>query len=268
MERKKKLLYIHGYNGSPQGHSYSLIRKHLPEGWEIIGMDYCQDNCAVALEQIRSTVESEGIDLVVGSSLGGFLALLAEGVKRFVVNPCYRPSEELPKLGPHNGLPAPSPEMTATYGAFEHRLKEFTDKEKRLISCFMATEDELLGDRYFEEMKQDLGRTPGMIFSGHHLSESAAITLCSLISTVPEMLKDAHKYSSGNRTMMEHSENCGCFSCCTIFPAKETEDCWIDEPSGKQTPVCPYCHMDTLLPDTSPYRISKSFLKKMYRRWF
>ncbi len=73
----KKLLYIHGYNGSPEGSSCRLFRKHMPqEEWQVIGMDYTQDDCALALQEIRETIEREGIDLVVGSSLGGFLTLL------------------------------------------------------------------------------------------------------------------------------------------------------------------------------------------------
>ena len=68
----KKLLYVHGYNGSPDGGSCRLFKKHKPENWEVIGMDYCQDDCELALRQIRETIEREGIDVVVGCSLGGF----------------------------------------------------------------------------------------------------------------------------------------------------------------------------------------------------
>lgn len=116
----RKLLYIHGYNGSSEGSSCRLFRKCMPQyEWQVIVMDYTQDDCAVALREIRETIERECIDLVVGSSLGGFLTLQTKGIERIVINPCYSPSVELPKLGPHNGLPAPSMEMVATYAAFE-----------------------------------------------------------------------------------------------------------------------------------------------------
>ena len=75
---------------------------------QIFGMDYCQDDCALALEQIARTISEKNIDILVGSSLGGFLTILTTGIERYAVNPCYRPSAELPKLGPQNGLPAPS----------------------------------------------------------------------------------------------------------------------------------------------------------------
>lgn len=261
-----KLLYIHGYNGSPNGGSYNLLKKYLPAGWEIIGMDYCQDDCAVALEQIHDTVRKEKIDVVAGSSLGGFLTLLVSGIRRFVINPCYRPSVELPKLGPHNGLPAPSVKMIATYAAFEDRLKQIPEADRKNIHCLMADHDELLGFRFYDEIARDLGKAPRIVFSSHHLSESAARTVCCLLGNTAGILQDAHRYSSGNKEMIRHSNNCGCFSCESIFPAAKLED-WIEDDGG-ETPVCPYCHIDAVLPDACPYDISVPFLKKMHEKWF
>lgn len=258
-----KVLYIHGYNGSPQGHSYSLLRKFLPDDIMISGMDYCQDDCKVALKQIRETVEKEGFDVVVGSSLGGFLALLVAGVERYVINPCYRPSVELPKLGPQNGLPAPSPDMIATYACYEDGLADLVRQDSDNIHCLMADKDELLGFRYYEEIARDMGKSPRIIFSGHHLSESAARTVSCLISKKSgAVLKDAHKYSSGNMSMVKMSEKCGCFSCRRIFSASE-----VEYYSGDAA-ECPYCGIDSVLPDACPYDINEDFMKKMHVRWF
>lgn len=145
----KKLLYIHGYNGLPEGSSCQLFHKHMPQDeWQVIGMDYTQDDCAVALKQIRETIEREGNELVVGSSLGGFLTLLTTGIEHIVINPCNSPSVELSMLGPHNCLPAPSKEMIATYADFKPQLKTFSDEECFLITGYFAEDDKLLGDRY------------------------------------------------------------------------------------------------------------------------
>lgn len=174
----KKLLYIHGYNGSPEGSSCRLFRKHMPQDeWQVIGMDYDQDDCAVALRQIRQTIQREHIDLVAGSSLGGFLALLTTGIERIVINPCYSPSAELPKLGPHNGLPAPSAAMVATYAAFEPQLKTFSPEERNLIKGYFAEADELLSDRYQDAYRQDIGHYE-MIPGGHHVTDEAVRKIC------------------------------------------------------------------------------------------
>lgn len=136
-----RILYIHGFNGTPEGHSFSLLNKHLPEGAQIFGMDYCQDDCALALEQIARTISEKNIDILVGSSLGGFLTILTTGIERYAVNPCYSPSAELPKLGPQNGLPAPSPEMTATYAAVEPRLRQLDEEDRKRVHVLMGDKD-------------------------------------------------------------------------------------------------------------------------------
>lgn len=177
-KQRKKLLYIHGYNGSPEGSSCRLFRKYMPaDEWQVIGMDYDQNDCAVALQQIRETIEREGIDLVAGSSLGDFLTLLTLGIERIVINPCYSPSAELPKLGPHNGLPAPTPEMVATYARFEPLLKTFPEEERRLVTAYFAEEDELLGDRYQKVFQEDITEF-SFIPGGHHVSEGAVRQIC------------------------------------------------------------------------------------------
>lgn len=262
----KKLLYIHGYNGSPEGSSCQLFRKHMPQDeWQVIGMDYNQEDCAVALQQIRETIEREGIDLVAGSSLGGFLALLTTGIKRIVINPCYLPSVELPKLGPHNGLPAPSKEMIATYAAFEPQLKTFDFDERKLITGYFAEHDELLGSRYSEMFIYDvaaLREIPG----GHHLCEEAVKTICYEFTPKYQYLKRAHKASFKNEESILRSKVCGCFSCRTTFPPSEVA--LIPEMDGKRTAWCPNCNTDAVLGDASGYPITPEFLKEMYDEWF
>ena len=262
----KKLLYIHGYNGSPEGSSCRLFRKNMPQDkWHVIGMDYTQEDCAIALQQIRETIDREGIDLVVGSSLGGFLALLTTGIQRIVINPCYSPSVELPKLGPHNGLPAPSKEMIATYAAFEPQLKTFSLEEKRLIKGYFAEKDELLGDTYQNTYIEEIGsfyEIPG----GHHVSSEAVEMICYQFSDEYEYLKEAHSASFKNEDSVRQSKMCGCFSCKKIFPASEAD--FMPESDGKLTAWCPYCNIDAVLGDASGFPITEEFLEKMNETWF
>ena len=143
------------------------------------GDRYDQGNCAIALKQIRETVEREGIDMVVGSSLGGFLTLLTMGIRRIVINPCYSPSQVLPKLEPHNGLPAPSAEMIATYAECEPMLKAFPEEERQLVTAYFAEEDELLGDTYQKAFLEEITGFQ-IIPGGHHVSEDAVKQICYL----------------------------------------------------------------------------------------
>ncbi|MDO4511796.1 MAG: YqiA/YcfP family alpha/beta fold hydrolase [Bacteroidales bacterium] len=262
----KKLLYIHGYNGSAEGSSCQLFRKYMPKDeWQVIGMDYDQNDCAVALQQIRQTIDREGIDLVVGSSLGGFLTLLTTGIKRLVINPCYIPSAELPKLGPHNGLPAPSPQMIASYAAFEPQLKQFSTEETNLITGYFAEDDELLGDRYEGDFCDDI-HGYNVIPGGHHVSEEAVKMITFQFTPEYLYLKAAHKASFKNEESIRQSKICACFHCLEKFAPSEVA--FMEEYDGQQTAWCPKCGIDAVLGDASGYPITDEFLKKMHNLWF
>lgn len=162
----KKILYVHGYNGMPEGHSCNLLKAVLPEGYSIEGIDYNQDDCAIARKQILEYIKTHDIDLVIGSSLGGFITLTLTGVRRFVINPCCLPSVELPKIDV-------SQKLIDTYKPFEPLLDHASNEDRNLVRGFFADHDELLGDRYIEFFIQRFGHLE-RITSGHHLSGKGA----------------------------------------------------------------------------------------------
>ena len=71
----------------------------------------------------------------------------------------------------------------------------------------------------------------------------------------------AHKYCYSNKTDIQSSKQCGCFFCVKIFTPGE-----ITEWSG-QTALCPYCGIDSVLPD-SRVEFDRRFLEGMYKLWF
>ena len=162
----RKILYVHGYNGMPEGYSCNLIKSVLPEGYTIEGVDYDQNDCALARQQIFDYIKDHGIDLVIGSSLGGFITLTLSGIKRFVINPCCLPSVELPK----SDVPQ---ELINTYKPFEPLLDQASNEDRNLVRGFFGDHDELLGDRYVEFFSQRFGHWQ-RISSGHHLSLEGA----------------------------------------------------------------------------------------------
>lgn len=162
----RKILYVHGYNGMPEGYSCNLIKSVLPEGYTIEGVDYDQNDCALARQQIFDYIKDHGIDLVIGSSLGGFITLTLSGIKRFVINPCCLPSVELPKID----VPQ---ELINTYKPFEPLLDQASNEDRNLVRGFFGDHDELLGDRYVEFFSQRFGHWQ-RISSGHHLSLEGA----------------------------------------------------------------------------------------------
>ena len=80
---------------------------------------------------------------------------------------------------------------------------------------------------------------------------------------------EAHKYSSNNKPALALDDKCGCFYCLKIFEPSEIEEYLEYENSDqKGTALCAYCGIDSIIPESSGFPITKEFLTKMYKAWF
>jgi hypothetical protein len=69
-----------------------------------------------------------------------------------------------------------------------------------------------------------------------------------------------------NFTAVKQSKICGCFYCKKIFPAA---DAWyMEENNGKITAFCPYCNVDSVLPDSFGINITYELLIRMHELRF
>lgn len=169
-KRQKRLLYIYGYGGSKQSHTVANLHEVLPaDEYKVFCYDYPQRDCKAALAFLKEKVRQHHIDIVMGSSLGGFLTLCLDVVTpKIVVNPCLVPSVELPKLKPLPGKPVPSQSLIDSYAPFENQVFEHLTAGSH---CFMGDKDELLGTRYLTDMQQHMSTT--LIPSGHRLTKES-----------------------------------------------------------------------------------------------
>lgn len=76
----------------------------------------------------------------------------------------------------------------------------------------------------------------------------------------------AHKASFENEMIVNKSIKCGCFCCGEIFDPSEIIE-WAIDRNG-DTAICPYCMIDSVLPDAAGYPVTKEFLVRMHRYWF
>ena len=79
-----KILYVHGYNGSSNGNSFQLLKqlaKLTSDDIEVVSLDYNQYDCDEAHDQIMKKFREEHADILVGSSLGGFLVGVVGNIK-------------------------------------------------------------------------------------------------------------------------------------------------------------------------------------------
>lgn len=146
-----------------------MLRRLVPKGYSVESFTYTQADFVKARKKILDYVREHGIDLVIGSSLGGFIVLTLNGIPRIVVNPCWYPAEELPKIDvPH--------EIVRTYAPYNHWVEEhITQEDRPLVHAFFGDHDELFGEKYIARFqrhypKHQCHRIP----SGHHLSEEGA----------------------------------------------------------------------------------------------
>ena len=51
-----------------------------------------------------------------------------------------------------------------------------------------------------------------------------------------------------------------------IFDPQEIEE-WIEDEDG-DTAFCPCCEIDSVLPESGDYPLTKDFLRRMYDYWF
>lgn len=94
----KKILYIHGYNSSSESRTAQVLLAHLGEGFELIHPTFSNDP-EEAIPMARRIIREEGVDMVVATSLGGFVALILRGIPKFVINPSVAPHLTLPNNG-------------------------------------------------------------------------------------------------------------------------------------------------------------------------
>ena len=74
----------------------------------------------------------------------------------------------------------------------------------------------------------------------------------------------AHRLCESNQEELKGAQVCGCFYCLRIFDPKEIV--WEDE--SDHTAMCPYCGIDSVLPESADFPITKAFLKNMHEFWF
>lgn len=93
MERKNKLLYVHGFASSGSSGTVMTLRRHLST-WRVIAPDLPVDPFE-SLELLRTIVAEEQPNVVLGTSMGGMYVQQLWGVPRIIVNPSFEMSRSL-----------------------------------------------------------------------------------------------------------------------------------------------------------------------------
>lgn len=79
-----------------------------------------------------------------------------------------------------------------------------------------------------------------------------------------EILEGSLKYTTVNRKALEKSAKAGCYFCLKVYPARKVVT-FLD---SEETGLCPYCGIDSVLPDSAPYELTRATLEELHHFWF
>lgn len=148
---KKKILYIHGFCSSAQTGTVGRLRQVLDSSCEVHAFDV-NHHPVESIRKIEEYVVEQGIDLLLGTSLGGYYTLCAHvSCPKVAVNPATNPEVSLNHPEMMGRLRYFNPRQDGNWyfefgpeNLLEFRGIEFDITPDTYILC--SDHDELLGD--------------------------------------------------------------------------------------------------------------------------
>lgn len=118
------ILYIHGFGSDANSSTAKEIAKCLGDNYKVITHSFNNsyelvDTMIENIEVARKLIKDNNIDLVVGTSMGAFIAMNCHDITKVINNPCMLPSEQLKQRA--------VPEIT------ESELEKYKELETSLI---------------------------------------------------------------------------------------------------------------------------------------
>ena len=170
------IVYLHGFNSSPQSHKAQVLKRYMEERG--LGAQYgCPAlpvSARAALRVIEDTVKDRGPVCYLGSSLGGFYATYMvekHGGKAVLINPAIDPHVGLRAyLGPQNNLHTGQPyELTEVHLAQWKKLFVPRVTPRRYL-LLVETGDEVLD--YRQAVARYAGAEQVVVQGGDHSLQS------------------------------------------------------------------------------------------------
>jgi predicted esterase YcpF (UPF0227 family) len=151
MTTKKKLLYIHGFRSSAKSSTILNLKVNYHD-IEVHAFDVTH-HPVESIKKIEDYVAAHGIDILAGSSLGGYYTLCARvDIPKIAVNPALNPENSLsflPEIGEVVEYYNEREDGVQTFKCSLSDLDEFKGIEKYITPMthiIGSAHDELLGD--------------------------------------------------------------------------------------------------------------------------
>lgn len=185
----KEVLYIHGYNSSGStGRTLETLCTFTKVHHFQIPV-----NPDEAIKKINKYLSNHPeISLIVGSSLGGFIAAQIKGYMKLLINPCMVPQVELPKLGCDK-------EIADLYIKYNITSKSVDYEDRASTMILFGTKDELFSYKKMCTYIYGNKNIGNMKDVKHHLTEE----------NIEEFIVPQIKYmlTEFSKQLFEHFEN-------------------------------------------------------------
>lgn len=170
------LMYVHGYGSDGNAMKGRMLREMLPE-CRVVSPTLDYDGCSPdeLLEMLQKTVEAERVEMIVGSSMGGYFGLCCahffEG-PMWLINPVHHivPTLELVVMQGvgEARLDKYRSRRLMEYKAFDKQVFAQVPQRKGQLNFALSEDDELLGDHHdLMEMFPQHGEVVWMAGCGH-----------------------------------------------------------------------------------------------------
>lgn len=161
MKHIKKILYIHGINST--GNTGRMLQRIFKDKYgdvEVIAPSI-PPKYDDAEKVIRNVMKNENPDLVMGTSLGGFLTLSVQTPYRIAINPTLYPSKTLPLIETPK-------EISESYKEIEKQIKDLLDREDRITVFGVFGDNDKVVNHKAEFTKRYLSDHVSIIPGGEH----------------------------------------------------------------------------------------------------
>ena len=98
LDKPMNILYVHGFGSNKNSNTGKYLKDYF-KGHKVYTHTFDLLDIDATMSEIDMLIKKYNISLLIGSSFGGFYVLNNKmGTQRLVINPCMKPSVELPKI--------------------------------------------------------------------------------------------------------------------------------------------------------------------------
>lgn len=163
---KPYLMYIHGFMSGANGTKQIQLKKKLKDYYNVMAPELTADP-EEAINIINDMIEQYHPEVIVGTSLGGFMSLICNNINTtvYLCNPCLNPYKEISRwLNEPQTYFCERIDGVQTYTLTQDILDKYLkydifdilNKHKDNIFAICSTCDDLLGDYHYKTLSNIL----------------------------------------------------------------------------------------------------------------